>query len=220
MKDFISPKIRTTDGNLVENKSGRLFILSAPSGGGKTTLCEAVRNRISDIQYSVSYTTRKPRSGEKNGIDFHFIGPGDFEAGIATDTWAEWAKVHGHYYGTSAKAIETERAAGHDLLLDIDVQGTVQIIKRYPDAITIFIMPPSLEELRSRLVSRGTESQEQIETRLSIAEQEMANKNIYRHVIINDELSTAVEKLVSLIEAYRDERMVAGRKTGNKVIKP
>ncbi len=203
MKNVKTSKTQTTNGIADKSKTGRLFILSAPSGGGKTTLCHAVRNRISDIRYSVSYTTRKPRSGEKNGIDYHFIDPRDFEMGIATNTWAEWAEVHGHYYGTSAETIDTELAAGHDLLLDIDVQGTLQIIKRYPDALTIFIMPPSLDELRSRLVSRGTDSQEEIARRLGIAGKEMAKKNIYRHVIINDDLPTAAEKLVSLIESYR-----------------
>ena len=172
----------------MQPNSTHLFIISAPSGGGKTTLCREVRKQFPDMLYSVSYTTRKPRSGEKNGIDYHFIEQRDFETGIATNIWAEWAEVHGHYYGTSTETIDTELAAGHDLLLDIDVQGTLQIIKRYPDALTIFIMPPSLDALRSRLVSRGTDSQEEIERRLGIAEQEMAKKKIYRHVIINDDI--------------------------------
>ena len=184
-------------------KSGSLFILSAPSGAGKTTLCRAVRRRFSDLRYSISYSTRKPRQGERNGHDYHFIGKDEFEKGIADHQWAEWAVVHGCYYGTSAEFIDRELAAGHDTILDIDVQGTHQIIERYPDAVTIFVLPPSMEILRKRLKLRDTDSAEEIKRRLLEAEKEMAQKDLYRHVIVNDQLATALEALVSIIQRYR-----------------
>ena len=188
--------------------SAHLFVLSAPSGGGKTTICQAARHRFPDIRYSVSSTTRRPRTGEKNGIDYNFISEADFKKGIKHRSWAEWAMVHGHYYGTSADFIDAQLAAGNDLLLDIDVQGTAKIVDRYPGAVTIFIMPPSLEELRRRLESRVTDSQDEIERRLKAAEEEMLKKKSYRHIIVNDQLSTAVEELISIIESYRSGQTV------------
>ena len=198
MKTFEAP----TSAAKVKNKNGHLFVLSAPSGGGKTTICQEVRHRFPDIRYSVSSTTRRPRTGEKNGIDYHFISETDFKKGIKHRSWAEWAMVHGHYYGTSADFIDAQLAAGDDLLLDIDVQGTAKIVDRYPEAVTIFIMPPSLGKLRCRLESRGTDSQDEIERRLTVAKEEMLKKDSYRHIIINDQLSIAVEKLISIIKSY------------------
>ena len=187
-------------------EQGYLFILSAPSGAGKTTLRRALLKRISDLLYSVSYTTREPRKGEQNGADYYFISKDEFEAGIAADRWAEWAAVHGNYYGTSAVFLEDSLTAGNDVLLDIDVQGAGKIIKRYPDSITIFIMPPSMEVLKERLQSRATDSETTIRLRLRNAEAEMAHKKMYRHIIINNELSDAVTELTSLINQYRTDR--------------
>ena len=166
-------------------------MVSAPSGAGKTTLCRALRDVYADIQYSVSHTTRKPRQGEKDGIDYHFIDDKIFLDMRDRDCWAEWAMVHGHYYGTSAKNLEQALSDGHDILLDIDVQGTMQILERYPDTVTIFIMAPSLEILKQRLSKRGTEDPQTIEKRLRNAEKEIAGKSIYRHVIVNDDLSNS-----------------------------
>ncbi|OEU67882.1 MAG: guanylate kinase [Desulfobacterales bacterium PC51MH44] len=182
---------------------GRLFIISAPSGTGKTTLTRAVLDRFPDMLYSVSYTTRESRNGEQGGIDYYFIQKDDFEKRIDDDKWAEWAEVHGNYYGTSAEFLNNGLAAGRDILLDLDVQGTIQILERYPDSITIFIMPPSMETLRNRLESRGTDLKAVIARRLLDAEKEMAKKDLYRYVIVNDQLSVAIEKLVSIIEKYR-----------------
>ena len=185
------------------SKQGHLFIISAPSGGGKTTLSKAVFNRFNDIFYSVSHTTRSPRNGEQDGVDYYFIQKKDFEKRIESGHWAEWAEVHGNYYGTSAEFLDKGLDSGHDMLLDIDVQGTIQILGRYPDSVTIFIMPPSLETLRKRLEMRRTESRATIERRLLNAEKEIVQKGLYRHVIVNDQLSVSIEKLIAIIEKYR-----------------
>jgi guanylate kinase len=184
-------------------RAGVLFIISAPSGAGKSTLCRAVLNRFSDLAYSVSYTTRSPRGVEQNGVDYHFISKDEFEKGIAHGRWAEWAEVHDHYYGTCADFLDGELNAGRDVLLDIDIQGTGRILQRYPDAVTIFIMPPSLETLKSRLQSRGTDSPEAIAVRLKNAREEIAQKDIYRHIITNDRLTDAVAQLVAIFEKNR-----------------
>jgi len=185
---------------------GCLFVISAPSGAGKTTLCRALRDFYTDIQYSVSHTTRKPRPGEKDGIDYHFTDTKAFLNMRDRDCWAEWADVHGHYYGTSAKNLERALSDGYDILLDIDVQGTIQILERYPGAITIFIMAPSLEILKQRLSKRGTENPRTIEKRMRNAIKEIAGKSIYRHVIVNDDLSTAVDEFIRIVGEYRNNR--------------
>ncbi|MBT9439972.1 MAG: guanylate kinase [Desulfobacterales bacterium] len=183
--------------------NGNLFIISAPSGAGKTTLCKAVLDRIPNMLYSVSYTTRKPRKGEQNGIDYYFITEDDFKNRIKNGKWAEWAEVYGNYYGTSSEFIDKGLAAGSDILLDIDFQGTLQILDQYHESITIFIMPPSLDILKLRLESRETDSKHVISRRIEVANKEMENKDFYRHVIINDKLSVAVADLISVIEKYR-----------------
>jgi len=198
-------EIRPSGSNSKETTSepGHLFIISAPSGGGKTTLSQVMVNRFKDILYSVSYTTRSPRNSEQDGVDYYFIQKKDFQKRIESGHWAEWAEVHGNYYGTSADFLEKGLASGRDILLDIDVQGTLQILGNYPDSITIFIMPPSLETLRKRLEMRRTESRAIIKRRLLTAEKEMAQKNLYRYIIVNDQLSASIEQLVAIIEKYR-----------------
>ncbi len=186
--------------------TGRLFIISAPSGAGKSTLCRAVRQRLPDLCYSVSHTTRSPRGEEKNGVDYHFITQAAFRKGINADKWAEWAEVHGNYYGTSAEFIDRALGEGCDVLLDIDVQGMEQILKRYPDSVTIFIMPPSLAVLRQRLQDRGTDSAASISERLDNAAEEIKRRKRYRHIVVNDRLEEAVEKLTAIIAAGRTGR--------------
>ena len=184
-------------------ESAHLFVISAPSGGGKTTLCHEVRKHFTTIIYSVSYTTRRPRNGEQDGIDYFFIDTIEFKKGIHDGKWAEWSQVHGNYYGTSADFLDKGLKAGQDILLDLDVQGTRQLLANYAEAVAIFIMPPSLEILQQRLEARGTDSPETIAVRLRNAEKEMAQQNLYHHVIVNDELSSAISELISIIENYR-----------------
>ena len=200
----------TSHRSKVTRRKGHLFIVSAPSGAGKTTLCKAVLDRFQDILYSVSYTTRQPRINEMTGVDYHFITKKEFIKGIENDKWAEWAQVHGNFYGTSAEFINNGLSSGRDILIDIDVQGTKQILKKYADAVTFFIMPPSPAVLKKRLESRGTESADAIAKRIQTGKAEMAEKNVYRHVIVNDRLSEAISELVSIIENYR-----SGRNTSN-----
>lgn len=186
-------------------KHGHLFIISAPSGAGKTTLVKAVLQQFKDILYSISYTTRKPRAKERNGIDYHFISKQDFKKGIHKGCWAEWAEVYGNYYGTSVEFIEKGLSSGCDILLDIDVQGTLQILKHYPDSVTIFILPPSMNALRERLEMRGSDSQEVIEKRLLNARKEMTQKKMYRYIIVNDILSEAIKELSAIFKKYHQQ---------------
>ena len=187
---------------------GCLFILSAPSGAGKTTLCQAVCRHFPDMLYSVSHTTRPPRPGETQGIDYHFITKDEFIHLIESGEWAEWAEVHENYYGTSANFLNRGLEAGKDILLDIDVQGMLKILNRYPSSITVFIRPPSLEILRERLESRGADRPDIIETRMTNAKMEMAEAHRYRHVIVNDNLELATRELILLIDSYRQNRPI------------
>ena len=203
MNDRKERRFGLKPGSVINDGRGRLFIISAPSGTGKTTLCSAVLNRFPDMLYSVSYTTRKSRNGEQNGIDYHFIEKDNFKNNIKSGKWAEWAEVHGNYYGTSAELLDKGLDSGLDIILDIDVQGTIRILERYPESVTIFVMPPSIEELKRRLELRNTDSDEVIARRLENAKMEMAKKDFYLHVIINDQLPDAIEQLVAVIENYR-----------------
>jgi guanylate kinase len=182
--------------------AGRLFIVSAPSGAGKTTLCEAVRNHFNDLAYSVSFTTRARRKGERQAVDYYFISRKEFERGIGQNRWAEWAEVHGNYYGTSGRWIARNLEKGAKILLDIDVQGMHQLLKRFPQAVTIFIAAPSLEELRRRLEQRGTDDTQTIELRMANAEAEMAQQDHYRHIVVNDDLADARQQLISILNHY------------------
>lgn len=188
---------------------GRLFVLSAPSGAGKSTLCGMLREHLPALRYSISYTTRAPRAGEKEGVDYFFIDGTAFEEGIADGRWVEWARVHGHYYGTSSAFIDRMLAQGNDLLLDIDVQGADQLVKKYPEAVTIFIMPPSMDILKQRLEKRGTDRSDVIAARLRNAREEMAARSRYRHIVVNERLERAVEDLMGIL-APNDQRTPGG----------
>ena len=187
----------------IKPKRGHLFIISAPSGAGKTTLAKAVLQQFPDILYSISYTTRKPRANEQDGVDYHFVSKQDFKKEIIKGHWAEWAEVYGNYYGTSDEFIKKSLSSGCDILLDIDVQGTLQILKHYPDSVTIFILPPSVNALRKRLEMRGSDSKAVIAKRLVTASKEMTQKKMYRHIIVNDKLPAAIEELIAIFRKYR-----------------
>ena len=181
-------------------KPGKLFVLSAPSGAGKTTLCKEMLERFSELSFSVSHTTRSPRQGEVDGRDYFFIDRQSFESGIEKGLWVEWALVHGNYYGTSLSFVNTILEGGGNLVLDIDVQGAKQIVAAFPDAVTIFIMAPDFATLERRLRSRSTDSEEVIRQRLKNAEQEIIEKDWYSHVIINDDLGVSIETLSAIFE--------------------
>lgn len=174
-------------------------MVSAPSGAGKTTLCKAARERLPQLVYSVSSTTRRPHKGEIDGQDYFFVSEAQFRKGIEHGLWAEWAKVHDNYYGTSARFLDDHLQAGRDVLLDIDVQGARQILQRYPEAVTIFIAAPSMAVLRQRLTARGLDSPEVIDLRLKNARTEMDCRDLYRHVVVNDDLETAIEQFVDIL---------------------
>lgn len=178
---------------------GRLFVVSAPSGAGKTTLCKAARRCLPALVYSVSSTTRAPRKGEVEGQDYFFVSEADFREGIEKGRWAEWARVHGNYYGTSSRFLKRHLDAGRDVLLDVDVQGAAQIVAHFPQAITIFITAPSMDELRRRLIARGQDDPTVIETRMRNAREEMDHRGMYRHVVVNDDLDAAVEQFVAIL---------------------
>ncbi|HRC84846.1 MAG TPA: guanylate kinase [Thermoanaerobaculia bacterium] len=186
---------------------GDLFILSAPSGAGKTTLIQRLLagNLLGPerIAFSVSYTTRRPRPGETHGLDYHFTDQETFERLVAAGELLEWAQVHGQYYGTARSEVQPRLDCGLDVLLDIDVQGARQVIAKMPEARTIFILPPSFEDLRSRLLGRGVDDPAEIDKRLSNALAEIPEFERYQYVIINDDADRAALELAAIILARR-----------------
>jgi guanylate kinase len=188
---------------LVIRRRGALVVVSAPSGAGKTTLCHEVRSLVPNLFYSVSCTTRDPRPGEAHGVDFHFVTDAVFTAMRDHDEFAEWASVHGHFYGTPARPLEEALARGEDVLLDIDTQGARHLRKRYPEAVTVFIMAPSLAELEARLRERRSDAAGEIARRLARAREEVAAWREYDYLIINRDVKEAVERLATIIQGER-----------------
>jgi guanylate kinase len=182
---------------------GIIFILSAPSGAGKTTLYNGLRRIHPEIELSVSCTTRGKRPGEINGRDYRFLSDQQFEQLRLRGEFAEWAKVHDYFYGTPREPLERCIRAGRDILLDIDVQGARQIKKTFPEAVSIFLLPPSLRELKRRLASRGTDGQEIIRRRLANAQGEIGERIYYDYFVVNREIKDAVRKLSAIVEAER-----------------
>ena len=183
--------------------SGNLFVVSAPSGAGKSSLVKALRELDAHVQPSVSHTTRAPRGQEKHGREYYFASEQEFDAMVAANGFIEWANVHGRRYGTSRKAIEERIAQGADVVLEIDYQGALQIKQTFANAVLIFILPPSWDELRARLERRGEDSAEVIDTRLQNAAQEMAQVGKFDFVIINELFEAALFDLKSIVHAQR-----------------
>lgn len=183
--------------------AGNLYVVAAPSGAGKTTLVRLLLEREAEVQLSISFTTRDPRPGEVNGREYHFVDTAEFRAMIDRHEFLEWAEVHGNFYGTSKKCIADRLAEGHDVLLEIDWQGAQQVRNLFPDAIGIFILPPSMDELTRRLTGRGTDSAAVISRRLAAAQAEMRHVGEFDYVIINDQLDQALDDLRAVVRASR-----------------
>jgi guanylate kinase len=183
--------------------SGNLYIVAAPSGAGKTTLVNALLEGNHDIALSVSYTTRSPRPGEVDHREYHFVAESEFLAMIGHGDFLEHAEVHGNHYGTSAPWTRQQTDAGRDLLLEIDWQGARQVRRQIPDAIGIFVMPPSMQELERRLKKRGQDSDQVIERRLASALEEMRHVDEFEYVIINKDFDTALADFVAIVRTSR-----------------
>lgn len=187
-------------------RKGLIFVVSAPSGAGKTSLCKRVVELLPNLRHSISYTTRPPRGNERNGIDYHFVSDDEFQKMVDKDMFVEWAVVHGNRYGTALKSLRKYEEEGIDIILDIDVQGAGQIRERLEQGVYIFILPPSPEELRNRLVNRGTDGENAVRERLENAKVEIDRIGDYDYLIINDNFDEAAVRLKSVIIAERCKR--------------
>ncbi len=177
----------------------RVVVITGPSGVGKGTLIRSLRTRMPELQLSVSATTRRPRTGETQGVDYHFMTPQEFEQHVAAGDFVEYADYAGARYGTLRSELDTRSASGGPVVLEIEVQGARQVREQMPEAVQVFIAPPSVDALRARLVGRGSDAPEQIEARLRTAEQELAAQDEFAHVVVNDRLEDAVEELVEIV---------------------
>jgi len=187
----------------VIRRRGTLFVVSAPSGAGKTTLCREARHLLPDLAYSVSYTTRPPRPGEIGGTDFHFVTEATFRDLRERGEFAEWASVHGNLYGTRSSVLEAALGDGRDILLDIDTQGAAQLRRRYQEAVLVFIVAPSMAELEQRLRERRSDAAGEITRRLDRAREEVTMWRQYDYLIVNRDIKDAVEQLTAIIVAER-----------------
>ena len=184
-------------------RNGIVFIVASPSGGGKTTICKRLLASDELLRFSVSFTSRKPREGEREGVDYYFVSREKFEEKIQRKEFLEWAIVHGHMYGTCRDATNELLVQGFDVLMDIDVQGADGVKREMPSSVRVFIMPPSKDVMMRRLRERGTEDEEQLERRISIASTEMKRWRDYDYALVNDNLDEAVEQLRAIITAER-----------------
>jgi guanylate kinase len=190
-----------------ERGAGLIFIISAPSGTGKTTLVKEVMRRLPGLRFSVSYTTRLPRPNEKEGEDYHFVSHSTFQKMIEKNEFLEWAEVLGNRYGTPRPDLKKLESEGMDLVLDIDTQGSKKVMKEMVQPVAVYVLPPSLKVLRERLINRGVDSLEMIKFRLSSARRDMQEAHGYHYVLINDKIEDAVEKLRCIIIAERCRRL-------------
>lgn len=192
--------------------TGTLFVVSAPSGAGKTSLCREMLTIFPNLSLSISYTTRPRRNGEQDGKDYYFVSREGFDRMVDDGAFAEWAEVHGNYYGTSRTILQQALEAGSDVLLDIDFQGAAQLRESRLDGVFVFILPPSMSELRSRLEGRNTDSRDVIEQRMINARAEISQASQFDYLVVNDHFEQAVDRLRSIIlaESMRTSRIIAG----------
>ena len=191
-------------------KKGQVFVITAPSGTGKTTIINIVRKNIGGIGYCVSHTTRKPREGEVNGLHYYFVDRAEFERMIEAREFVEWALVYDHLYGTSISNINRELSSAKDLLMDLDIQGTKEIKRRFPESRSIFILPPSMEILKERLKKRPTDKEIDIDLRMKKAVGEIQGCRDYDFLVLNDDLNQAAREIEAIIiaqRAYRERRL-------------
>jgi len=182
-------------------------VLSSPSGGGKTTIARRLLRKRPDVGYSVSCTTRAPRAGEVDGVDYHFLSESEFVARRDRGEFAEWATVHGRWYGTLKSAVQRVLDGGHHVIMDVDVQGAEQFAKSYPSAVLVFVLPPSMDELERRLRERGTESEDAIRRRMLAARSEVEHgARAYDYLVVNDSVDRAYEELEAIVRAERCRR--------------
>jgi guanylate kinase len=189
-----------------ERERGILIVLSGPSGVGKGTVCASLRQTASDIVYSVSATTRSPRSGEVDGVNYFFKSKDQFEAMIRGDELLEWAEYVGNYYGTPRAFVEQTLASGKDIILEIEVQGALKVKHKFPEGVFLFLLPPSLDELKSRIVGRGTESEDSIRSRMNAAVDEIRLLEHYDYAIVNDQVDKACDRIRAIITAEHCRR--------------
>ncbi|GAE29189.1 MULTISPECIES: guanylate kinase [Halalkalibacter] len=194
----------------MRKEKGLLLVLSGPAGVGKGTVCSALREQETDIQYSVSATTRAPRDGEVNGINYFFKSREEFKEMIAQDRLLEWAEYVGNFYGTPIDYVQETLNNGKDIILEIEVQGALKVKERFPEGVFIFLMPPSLAELRNRIVGRGTETVDVINERMNVAKEEIDMMKNYDYVVENDQVELAVERIKSIViaEHCKRERLI------------
>ncbi|UOE92893.1 guanylate kinase [Alkalihalobacillus sp. LMS39] len=190
----------------MKKEKGLLIVLSGPAGVGKGTVCTALRKENTDIQYSVSATTRSPRAGEVDGVNYFFKSREQFEAMIEKNELLEWAEYVGNYYGTPIDYVRQTLEAGTDIILEIEVQGALKVRERFPEGVFIFLMPPSLAELRKRIQGRGTETADIIDKRMTVAKEEIEMMKKYDYVVENDEVELAVERIKAIVVAEHCKR--------------
>ncbi|WP_233096092.1 guanylate kinase [Alicyclobacillus sp. SO9] len=186
---------------MTRSRSGILFVLSGPSGAGKGTVCGALMQRTPELSLSISATTRAPRPGEEHGENYFFTSRSEFEEKIANNQLLEWAEVYGNYYGTPRDFVEQKLAQGQDVLLEIDIQGAMQVKHHYPTGVFLFLVPPSATELKARILGRGTESEESFRKRFGAARQELQMMREYNYVVVNDVVEAACQRIEAVIEA-------------------
>ena len=196
-------------------RMGLLILISGPSGTGKGTVCDLLRKNHPEISYSISATTRQPRPGEQDGVNYYFYDKEKFRQMIDAGELLEWAEVYGNYYGTPKQKVLDRLNAGEDILLEIDTQGALNVMKAVPEGLFIFLLPPSLEELANRLKGRGTETEESLQRRLGAAVDEIKIAHNYRYVVVNDKVEAAEKAIAGIIEAEHhrtdlNEELLAG----------